>query len=146
MFDIAFLSSEAELQDEGWYGLWGEVILGAHRESFLASLSLWSRSDYEQQWLDAAERIVTGTERSAFVTSAFQFWWAMWRDGAEVRVHEELLTAERPEPLGDSPDITRVPYELIRPYERITEEGEKLSEWRVATSDIEAFLARRAGH
>ena len=79
MFDISFVGVEPELQDDGWYSLAGEVILGDYRESVLASLTVWSRSDYERQWIEAASQLVNGEERSAFFTSAFQFWWAMWR-------------------------------------------------------------------
>src|SRR5262249_26362363 len=137
VFDIAFAVGEPELQDEGWYGLWGSVTLGDYRESFLASLSLWSPRDYEQQWLDAATRLIRGEERSAFFTSAFQFWWVMWRDVEAVRVHEEVLTPERLEELGPSPDTSQAPYQLIRPYRSVTEEGEAIAEWHLSVADIE---------
>ncbi|MFL5617701.1 MAG: hypothetical protein ACJ79A_04825 [Gemmatimonadaceae bacterium] len=144
MFNIEFTAAEPELQDEGWNGLWGCVTLGEYRESFVASLSIWSKQDYEQQWRDAAERLVAGAPSTAFLTSAFQFWWSMWRSGATVRVHEELLTPERLAMLGPSPDLTRAPYELLGEYVGVNEEGAAISEWRIDLADIEAFLARRA--
>ena len=144
MFDIAFVGTEPELQDEGWYGLWGQLTIGDYRESFLASLSLWSRADYERQWVEAATRLVRGKERSAFFTSAFQFWWTMWSDGVTVRVHEELFTGERLEPLGSSPNTSVTPYHLIDSYQSMTEDGEPISEWQLALDDIHAYLARRA--
>ena len=117
--------------------------MGDYHELFLASLSLWSRADYERQWREAATRLVSGEERSAFFTTAFRFWWAMWRDGAGIRVHEELLTADRLAPLGSSRDTRRAPHELIRSYQALTEDGQSISEWQISLADIEAFLARR---
>jgi len=149
VFTIEFISSEPELQDEGddpWYALWGRVTLGDYWELFLASLSLWTRADYERQWREAATRLVAGETRSAFCTSALQFWWVMWRDGSEIRVHEELLTPERLASVGAVHDTRRAPYELIRPYASVTDDGHPISEWRLSVTDIENFLRRLPGH
>jgi hypothetical protein len=140
MFDIEFTTTEPEQQDEGWYGLWGRVTLGTSVEDFLAPLSLWSREEYEQQWREAATRLLNGEERTAFFTSAFQFWWAMWQDEGDIRVHEEFLTAERLSVLGQTPDTSRAPYELLGEYRRTTEDGEAISEWRLSINDLERFL------
>jgi CdiI N-terminal domain len=142
MFNIAFTTGVAEEQEEGWYGLWGRVTLGDHVEDFVASLSLWGREDYEHHWREAAVRLLDGEERTAFVTSAFQFWFAMWHDEGDIRVHDELLTAERLHELGPTLDTSRVPYELLWDYQRTNEEGEAISEWRLHISDIEGFLGR----
>ena len=144
LFNIEFTTGEPELQDEGWTGLWGRVTLGEYEESFVASLSLWSREDYEQQWKDAAERLIAGAPSTAFFTSAFQFWWCMWRSAATVRVHEELLTPERLAVLGPAPDLTCAPYELLGDYRSLSGEGQAISEWRLGLSDVEEFLVRRS--
>jgi hypothetical protein len=145
VFDIEFISDEPELQDEGWHGLWGRITLGDDAEDFLAPLSVWSRVDYEKHWIEAAVRIVEGADLSGFFTSAFQFWWTMWRDGPEIRVHEELLTPDRLQRLGPAPDTSHAPYQLLGPDRPTTEGGAAVSEWPLRVTDIEEFLARRAG-
>ena len=140
MFDIRFISDEPEIDDEGRVTLLGEVTLGDESERFLASLSIWTRENYEQQWRDAAQRLLDGHDRTAFFTSAFGMWWQMWHDGGDVRVQEQLLLSERfallPQPL----DLERTPYELIEEYQRTTEDGEAISEWRLTFRDIERFV------
>ena len=144
MFDISFLGTEPELQEEGWYGLTGRVSIGEYRESFLASLEVWSREQYEAQWLEAAARLVAGEERSAFFTSAFQSWWAMWRQGALVHVHEELIVPQRFATLGPTPDLTRAPYQLLGPYAAVGQDGEPISEWQFSLDDVREYLRRRS--
>jgi len=143
MFRIEFTDAQPELQEEGWYGLGGRVTIGDHVEEFLASLSLWNREQYEQHWREAAVRLLNGEERTAFFTSAFQFWWAMWQDDGDIRVHQELLFADRLRELSESWDVRCVPYKLLQDYRRTTEEGEAISEWRLGIGDIEMFLAEQ---
>ena len=144
MFDISFLDAEPELQEEGCYGIAGTVSLGDYRESFVSPLAVWSRDQYEAQWLEAAARLVNGEERSAFFTSAFQFWWAMWRRGNLVYVHEELLVPQRLATLGPTFDLTRAPYELLGPYEAVNEDGKAISEWQLSIADVRDYLRRRS--
>ena len=144
VFDISFLGAEPELQDDGWYGLAGQVCLGEYRESFLAPLDVWSREQYEGQWHEAAARLVAGEERSAFFTSAFQSWWAMWRHGALLYVHEELIVPQRFATLGAAPDLTRAPYQLLGPYAAVSQDGDPISEWQLSLDDVREFLRRRS--
>jgi hypothetical protein len=146
MFDIEFLSDEPEVQEEGWLGLRGLITLGTESEEFIASLSLWSRERYQRHWLEAADRLATGKERSAFFTSAFQFWWTMWQEDGDVRVHEELLLPAQLGSLPASSERVPVPYHLIGSYRRTTAEGEAISEWRLKVQDFEEFLVRRAAY
>jgi len=139
MFDIEFVDSEPELQDEGWLGLCGRITIGDYSERFIAPLGTWTRADYERQWIEAAGRLVTDHERTAFVTVLLQFWWTMWREGDDVLVHEEMLIPERyPGPWDGS-----VPYRLIEDRVTESEEGERMSEWRLRFGDIGDFMERR---
>ena len=143
MFDIAFIADEPEQFDEGEYvsvALRGRTTLGDYQEEFLASLRYWSRTDYERQWVEAARRLLAGAEHTGFFTSAFQFWWVMWRDGETVYVHEQLLTREGLVAPFDPAD----PYRQIGERYTISEDGGTVSEWRLGVVDIEAFVARRA--
>jgi hypothetical protein len=143
MFDIEFIEDDPEMQEEGWYGLWGRTTMGKFSERFLASLSLWSRADYERQWLEAARRLLAGEERTAFFTNAFQFWWIMWREGSEIVVRQQFLIPELLEELGPAPDLKRTPYELIGPRETDGEPDEQISEWRISVANMQAFLDSR---
>ena len=144
MFDIAFTAAEPEPQDGDWFGLEGRVVLGRHAESFLAPMWPWARADYERQWGDAAARLLAGVESSAFFTSAFRFWWAAWRVDDELVLHEEFLTPECLAALGARPDLRRAPYELLGPLETHTQDGERISEWRVSVADVAAFMERHS--
>jgi hypothetical protein len=142
VFDIRFTTSEPEVQEDGWLGLWGETVLRDYRERFLAPLGPWSRGDYERQWIEAAGRLLGSEARAGFFTTAFQFWWVMWREGERIFVQEEFLTPERLEGLTDP---GRAPYHLIA--ERVTEseDGEEVSQWEIGASEVQAFLSRRSG-
>ncbi|HVS39630.1 MAG TPA: hypothetical protein VMS17_29000 [Gemmataceae bacterium] len=142
MFDITFVSDAPEEQPDGWVGLWGSVQLGAYAEDFLAPLGPWQRADYERQWIDAAQRLVSPAARAAFFTAAFQFWWVMWREGKTVIVQEQLLIPERLEGLTD---WQAAPYQLIWERQATSGDGTPISEWRLGVADIEGFLARRGG-
>lgn len=142
MFDIVFVSDEAEQQPDGWLGLWGRTQLGTWEENFLAPLDEWQRFDYERQWIEAAARLLGPAARAAFFTAAFHLWWVMWREGAEVTVHEQLFTPER---LAAVTDWRAAPYHLIGDRCSADEDGTTSSEWFIGVADIESFLARRSG-
>ncbi len=141
MFDIAFVSDEAEQQPEGWPGLWGRTQLGSWEERFLAPLDVWQRHDYERQWIEAAQRLLDPAARAAFFTVAFRRWWVMWREGEKVIVHEQLFTPER---LATITNWRAVPYQLIEDRCSVSEDGTPISEWFLTVADIEGFLARRS--
>ena len=103
-------------------------------------LDNWSRADYQRQWIEAAQRLLGGAERTAFFTSAFQFCWAMSREREMVYVHEHLLVEETLIAPFDPADPYR---QIAEPYSGL-EDGCEISEWRLNTADIEAFVARRA--
>lgn len=116
----------------------GEIVLGDHRERFIASLMIWNRLEYEGHWLEAAQKLLTAG-RTAFVTSAFQFWWPMWKRGMNIVVHEQLCNPDslRPEFAPDNP-LASVP-----DYSSDTDPSFELSEWYLTVADLEGFLARR---
>jgi hypothetical protein len=76
----------------------GTITLGDYWEFLEVWLLHWSAEDYEEQWLDAAERLLRGEERAAFITafappnvSDYLRWWPAWREGDQVHVSEQLL-------------------------------------------------------
>jgi hypothetical protein len=139
VFDISFITTEPEPQEDGWLALRGRTTLGPHREEFLAALGTWSREEYERHWTDAAQRLVSGSDRTLFFTSAFQYCWTMWRVSEDVFVQERLLIpATWLEPF-DPAD----PWRQIDDRHTVSDDGAPVSEWRLHLDDIDEFLHRR---
>ena len=142
MFDISFVADQPEHMEGGHQVLLGRTVLGGFSEEFLASLEVWSPSDYEAHWLDAATRLMRGEQRTGFWTSAFQFWWIMWRDGDLIYVREQILVGEGLSASFDPKD----PYSHIGPRQTDHAVGETPSEWLLRIDDVAAFIARRGPH
>jgi hypothetical protein len=142
VFDLAFVHDEPEHHEEGWEALQGEIVLGEHRERFLASLDRWARRAYEHHWIDAARRLLDGADRTAFITSAFQFWWPMWRHGDSLVVQEQLLWTDESAHVFDPAD----PFCAIGERMSVTEDGTRVSEWTLRLADIQDFVNRRSSN
>jgi hypothetical protein len=143
VFDIAFKTDKPERVDvDGarWGGLPGRIMLGAYTEEFLAPHGHWTRADYEMQWVEAASRVLSPVARAAFFTTAFRFWWVMWREGEVIFVHEELLTPER---LASVTDYGKAPYHLIEDRRTHSEDGRPISEWQISATDVRTFVERQ---
>ena len=138
MFEIGFTEDEPELQKEGWYGLWGQTVLGDYHESFLAPIGPWSRRDYERHWLEAGERLLGEQARSGFFTQAHRFWWVMWRQDGRVLVQERYIIPELAERITD---LSTTPWDLIGECYESAKEA-PVSQWRLRANDIREFLDR----
>jgi hypothetical protein len=140
VFDLVFVDDQPERQEEGWDALKGEIRLGDYRETFLAALDPWARRDYQLHWIEAAQRLIRGSDRTAFLTSAFQFRWVMWREGTSVVAQEHLL--------GFGPRARefdpREPFSGIRDRVSVNLDGVQISEWHLSLADIQDFLDRRS--
>jgi hypothetical protein len=139
MFDIAFIADPPEDED-GWLALRGRTVLGNYSEEFMSELGFWTRRDYEQHWLQSAARILNGGSKAAFFTSAFQFFWAMWRNGNLLLVHEHLLLPEMQAAIA-----TENLHSVVPEYEAASENGETISEWRISIDEMREFHQRRIG-
>jgi hypothetical protein len=96
MFDI-FFTGEV-VHDEGVTLHLGAITLGAHEEAFGASCSFWSQREYQQQWLEAARRLLEPSARSAFIThmddpatESVINWWPTWRIDSLIILQNHLL-------------------------------------------------------
>jgi hypothetical protein len=141
-FDIRFISDHAESLEEflgkGARGLRGRITLGDYAEEFLALQGTWHRADYERHWLQAAQRLLQGADRTAFFTSAFEFRWTLWRVRDRVYAQEHFLAAPGfPEPF-DASDL----YTHIQDRRTRTEDGTSISEWTLDLASVAAFVAR----
>ena len=144
MFEIRFLDRELEEDERGTFRR-GEIIFGAWREEFLAPVGDWSESDYERAWLGAAERLINGSDRVAFVhhmahpAASHHFIWQAWCEAERVYFQERILLAD--ELL--EPFLLAEPDAVVEARERFTEDGERVSEWQVDLAAIRAFVERR---
>ena len=160
MFTIEFVAPE-ELSQDGWYRR-GEIILGTEREGFRAPLGYWTATDYAVQWRQAAARLLGPPACAGFFTQVVDptarrgsraraprppagfaeaakpayFWWVGWREGEEVVFQEQLLIPGQTAPRRFTPAD---PYWAIGSRVSTNEDGERVSEWRVALADVQAF-------
>ena len=145
VFEISF-TEEPALNWEGSGPLhrWGFTILGRHAERFAAPLHFWGESAYEDQWRRGVERLVGGADTSCLVTwmhdpldDQLAQWWELYRRGDTVAVHERLWVP------GHGPLDPEAIYETVPPYQHQTDEGHRISEWRLPLADFADYLAWR---
>ncbi|MBT2151757.1 hypothetical protein KKI34_08020 [Pseudoalteromonas tetraodonis] len=111
----------------------GEIQIGDFRESFLADFSFWSKSDYEVHWREASAQLAAGRAVSFITsitdpsTSNFIRSWACYPIECELVFQEQILFLEELQ----QPFNINEPHFNALPYESVTEEGEKISEWRL---------------
>ncbi len=113
----------------------GVLILGDHRESFLASLYDWSRQDYEKQWRHAIEAVLDAGDKAALITTFVSpqvgthlEWWPMYLVGNRVFFQDQLLFHEK----LSRPFSVESAFLYIRDRETVNEEGQTISEWSVS--------------
>ena len=145
-FGIAFTEENVSDLEPGETATMGVLLLGTHVERFVANLCFWSKAQYEHQWRNALESILTQADRSALITSMhdptsakFIEWWPMWREGKEIVFHSQLLFLSD---LSEPFDISR-PARHIGPRRSQNEDGGETSEWRIQADAIRSFLAAR---
>jgi hypothetical protein len=142
-FSIRFLPESCHEIKHDSMEVVGEIVLGEFRELFLASLSFWTKAQYEAHWREALNRIVNNVSPSAVITTMYDpamanfiFWWPMYRQGSDVIVHNQMLLLMEIEERLDPNN----PYSLIPEYYSMSEDGEKVSEWRISIEDVSTFL------
>lgn len=122
---------------------WVHTVLAEAEERWEAPLHYWRESDYEAQWRDGAERIVSGAEVSCLVTISNEpndaqilQWWELYRLGDEVAVHEALWIASELGPLDPAAAYDA----LDNKYGATTDDGTSVSEWRLPVNDFKDWL------
>jgi hypothetical protein len=142
-FSIRFLPDSSQDIEHGPIEAAGEIVLGGFRELFLASLSFWTRVQYEAHWREALNRIVTKESPSCLITTMYDpvianfiWWWPMYREAEEILVQNHLLLLTELKERFDPNN----PYRFISEYGNRSEDGEPISEWKVSIGDISTFL------
>jgi hypothetical protein len=110
----------------------GEIQIDHFRERFTSDHSFWSMAQYEEHWRQARQVAAAGYP-ARFITSItnpkqtnFIRTWVCYPMGGEVVFHEQILFLDQLSQLFDPMN----PHAEIRSYERETEDGEEISEWR----------------
>jgi hypothetical protein len=148
VFDI-YLTGEkvAEENDPDFKAVWGEILIGEFRESFVASVVSWDAVQYIKQWESALRKIVTGSAPSVLITSyvepslssgSYLGWWPLYRKGDSVYIQNQLRALYRKggfiyiqnellssDPL-DRPFFLERPWESVKEREIMSEEGSKI--------------------
>lgn len=123
----------------------GSIAMGEFSEDLICSASYWSREDYVAQWLKALRNACAGASKSAIIASMrdpgemnFVFVWSLYRDGEQVHVQNRMIFTSEIDGTFD-PDCVE---SYIDDRRTISDDGGRISEWTVRTSDIQEFLAR----
>lgn len=111
----------------------GKVVIGPYQESFIAELSFWGIDDYVEHWRTAEDVLkggnpvsfiisITDPENSNFIRS-----WVCYPIEHELVFQEHIIFLDD----LDVPFNVSQPHENVQTYEATTEEGDKISEWRI---------------
>jgi hypothetical protein len=144
MFDISLTTVHPEDPDDGVSEreVYGQIQIGDFSESFVASLAVWSPLQYEEQWREAAKRLVDGHLKSAFVTSyvapnVIDWWWPCYLSGETVYIHNQLCFSAE---LFSDFKIEAL-YDFVGDRKIVDDDrGEAISEWQVSLDSMREFL------
>jgi hypothetical protein len=121
----------------------GRLVLGKSTEEFLASLSVWGKSDYESHWTRELNTLLKGNPKVALVVSYYgnpasnMEIWHVYRDGELAHFQNQILWySALPRGFEVSKLSQYIPDRAV-----MDAEGNRFSEWDVAIQDIELFLA-----
>jgi hypothetical protein len=122
----------------------GVLVLGDYKEHFLASLYQWGQHDYQRQWRLAVKALLSGRDKAALITeyvspefATHLVWWPMYFAGDTVFVQNQLLFYDQlTEPFSEQNALM-----FVRNRKTTTPQGNKVSEWAVTLSEVEAFAA-----
>jgi hypothetical protein len=112
----------------------GEIRIGEFIERFDVYPIAGTVEDVAAAWLLALWRLVSGSSAVGLATAS-NMGWMFYRLGDEVLVHQNLFLPGSDGELDATGHVTRVPA-----YQRVSEDGSKISEWATSTAAIRAFL------
>ena len=100
-------------------------------------------ADYRRHWHEAAQRLLTETKFSCFVTAMYAspadgviFMWPAYRRGEDIFVQHRLLLPEHI--VGDFDSLN--PYAQVSAHETESADGAVLFEWQVQLHDVARFV------
>ena len=114
---------------------YGEIVVGGHAERLGVVLSDNSLEATESAWRSELASLLGGRSAVGLRTQP-KFAWVLYRVGNDVFVQEHLICDDWTGRLDSEGNILELPPRRTR-----TEEGERISEWRVKLADIRSFVA-----
>jgi hypothetical protein len=149
VFDIRLLPEIPIEMDEGQSLMWGSLQIADFREDFVVSLFDWTPVACRQQWREAAERLVKGEPKSAFVTSfvpptdgSHFEWWTCYGVKEIVYVQNQLRFYEQ---LASPFNLDSL-YDYVADRKTVSEDdGSPISEWQMPVQWMRDFLIQSAG-
>jgi hypothetical protein len=143
MFDIR-LTTNALDEPGAASALWGRIRIGSFTEDFIAYLCDWTPEHYRRQWLEAAQRLVNGESKSAFVTTFVSpkngrhfEWWPCYRVGEIVYLQNQLRFYEQ----VASPFAVDSLYAYVSDRKTASDDdGTPISEWEVPLGWLRDFI------
>jgi hypothetical protein len=140
MFEIKFISEPA-IQDEELSAT-GIITIGDFSETFISPIGYWTLKDYERHWSAAAQRLLRGLKRSAFLTSMYEptqtnflTWYPVWQVGNGLCFQNQILFFPKRTTHFDPGN----PFKHVG-KRRITSAGRPISEWKSSLDDIQQFI------
>jgi hypothetical protein len=114
----------------------GQISIGDFTEEFSVIWTDTMPAAPEKHWRKALENLIGGTEAVALLASPNRAWIA-YRVGNDVFVQDQLIGAQEwPGSIDALGQLTNAPVRKT-----ISEDGQKISEWRTSIHEIKTFLA-----
>lgn len=143
MFNIEFISEPVVEFDET--SVRGRITLGTFSEIFLSPLVYWSVEDYKRHWLQAANYLLEGHDKTVFFTTMydpsyanFLFAWPMWRFGEQIRVQNQMMLIDELTGSFDSYN----PYAHVGEFAEFSDE-QPISAWFIQAEEIAVYIERQ---
>ena len=116
--------------------VWGEIIIGDFKETFVIPLEYWTLKDYERQWKDALEKIKKNT-KSILITAVqdpakapFIEWWPMYRYRKKIYIRNNIIFGEfYKKKIGNKLFTPETCYDFVPDRTTKFSKGIKPSEW-----------------
>lgn len=143
-FSIEILTKNPEKIYDTW-SVWGKITIADFSERFIMSLEDWKLEDYIKQWQQGIERLkkhdysclvinVSNLKKDPLVEM-----WNLYKEDNTTFFQNSLLIPETIEhrKLNLSNFNIKNCYDYVDfPKETHTDEGEKISEWKLSTSEV----------
>lgn len=147
MFDIRLTAEVPAELEAGVSAVYGSIQIGEFNETFVTSLAEWPPERYQLQWREAAQRLVKGAAKSAFVTSflppnkwLYFVWWPCYRIDENVYIQNQLRFDEQIPSFA----VEHL-YDYIDDRKTVTDDGEQISEWELPLESLRDYVNRRMG-
>jgi hypothetical protein len=116
----------------------GEIWINDLKETFESSIVFWSPEKYYKQWQEGLERCLMNKTSCLFTNmlnpqnANFLRLWALYPLNKKVFLQEQIYF------LDSLPFLFNLerPYQLIKQFETINEEGDEISTWEIARHDV----------